>query len=241
MIAVLVVAMFAVVQSLFGIGLLMFGTPTLLLLGYPFSQTLAILLPASIVVSLLQVSDMPRRFDGLLPRLAGWCLIPIALTLASVLAWDRHVSLNLPVAVLLMLFVVVRLFPRLRAVASQWVSGHERLWLVFMGIAHGLSNLGGGLLMIFAGSRYRHKEDIRALVAHCYVCIMAVQLLVLAVFTPAVFGASQLGYMAVAALVFLVVGRRVFRWVSAPAFDWLLTLFAASYAGLLGLRAAGLI
>ena len=32
----LVISVFAVIQSLFGVGLLVFGTPTLLLLGYAF-------------------------------------------------------------------------------------------------------------------------------------------------------------------------------------------------------------
>src|SRR3989442_8270364 len=53
---VLTVGVFALVQSLFGVGLLVFGTPTLLLLGLPFELVLAYLLPCSIVVSLLQVA-----------------------------------------------------------------------------------------------------------------------------------------------------------------------------------------
>ena len=37
----LVVFVFAVIQSVFGVGLLVFGTPTLLLLGLPFDAVLA--------------------------------------------------------------------------------------------------------------------------------------------------------------------------------------------------------
>ena len=50
----LVVFVFAVIQSVFGVGLLVFGTPTLLLLGLPFDAVLAYL-PSSIAISLLQV------------------------------------------------------------------------------------------------------------------------------------------------------------------------------------------
>ncbi len=52
---VVTVLVLAVVQSVFGVGLLVFGTPTLLLLGYPFDQVLAYLLPCSILISALQV------------------------------------------------------------------------------------------------------------------------------------------------------------------------------------------
>src|SRR6266853_3469989 len=51
------VAVFSIVQSVFGVGLLLFGTPTLLLTGMAFPLVLTYLLPCSIVVSSLQVAS----------------------------------------------------------------------------------------------------------------------------------------------------------------------------------------
>jgi len=51
---IIVIVVFSFIQSIFGIGLLLFGTPTLLLFGYSYSETLWILLPCSIVISLIQ-------------------------------------------------------------------------------------------------------------------------------------------------------------------------------------------
>ena len=42
-------------QSLFGVGILLWGTPIFLLLGETFVQTLTLLLPLSLMVSLLQI------------------------------------------------------------------------------------------------------------------------------------------------------------------------------------------
>jgi uncharacterized membrane protein YfcA len=50
-----VIAALSIVQSFFGMGVLVFGTPTLLLMGYNFITTLGYLLPASFAISLLQV------------------------------------------------------------------------------------------------------------------------------------------------------------------------------------------
>ena len=50
-----VIFLFSGVQSIFGVGLLLFGTPTLLLLGYPYADTLWILVPASVTISIVQV------------------------------------------------------------------------------------------------------------------------------------------------------------------------------------------
>ena len=235
---ILIVAIFAVVQSMFGIGLLVFGTPTFLLLGHSFVETLAILLPASITVSLLQVWKDPRQDAAFVRLFARWCLVPLAVTLVAVLYWKQKSSLNLAIAVLLSAFAVLRTFPKLGRKASDWVIGRERIWLATMGLVHGLSNLGGSMLMIFAVSKCRRKEDIRAMIAFCYVCFASIQLGTLAILTPQAFGWNQFCYAAVAGAAYLLVGRRVFGWVSAPAFDRLLTLFAAAYAGLLALRSA---
>ena len=43
-----------VIQSVFGVGLLLFGTPSFLILGYDFANTINILMPVSITISILQ-------------------------------------------------------------------------------------------------------------------------------------------------------------------------------------------
>ena len=70
---IFIVLIFSIVQSIFGVGLLLFGTPTLLLLGVGYEQVLWILLPSSITISLYQVFEnkiqnyrtygMPSRAD----------------------------------------------------------------------------------------------------------------------------------------------------------------------------------
>ncbi len=51
----LIVVSTSVIQSVFGVGVLLFGTPLLLLLGYEFVDALGVLLPVSIAISTLQV------------------------------------------------------------------------------------------------------------------------------------------------------------------------------------------
>ena len=43
-----------IIQSVFGVGLLLFGTPSFLILGYDFANTINILMPVSITISILQ-------------------------------------------------------------------------------------------------------------------------------------------------------------------------------------------
>ena len=232
-----VVSVLAVVQSLFGVGLLVFGTPTLLLMGHPFSDALAVLLPASMAVSLLQLWNGPMIDRQFAMQLMVWCIVPLALALALVLMLRFQTSLNMAVAIALAIFVILRTIPVLGENARLWVSRHQRFWLVLMGTVHGMSNLGGGLLTIFAASRHNDKEQIRHLIAVCYFCFAAVQLGVLAVISPGVFGWNQIAYATTSAIVYLAIGQFAFRWVSLQVFNWLFTGFMAGYSIILGLRA----
>lgn len=232
-----VVGILAIVQSLFGVGLLVFGTPTLLLMGYPFSDALAVLLPASMAVSLLQLWKGPKIDRQFATQLVVWCLVPLAFALALVLILHLQTGLNMAVALALAIFVILRSIPVLGENTRFWVSRHQRFWLVLMGTVHGMSNLGGGLLTILAASRHSEKEHIRHLIAVCYSCFAVIQLGVLAALSPEVFGWSQFAYAATSAIVYLAIGQFAFRWVSALVFNWLFTGFMAAYSIILGLRA----
>lgn len=240
MVIVVVIAVMSVIQSLFGIGLLVFGTPTLLLLGFSFSRALAILLPASLTVSLLQIATDGPVDTKFALKFGTWCAVPIALTLAAALWFKLHTSLDILVAGALTAFVIIRLLPDGGARIRSWVVLHERWWLLLMGVVHGLSNLGGGLLTILASASHRDKRDIRRVIAFCYAFMAISQLLILGMFQPSLFGFHQLSYMALSGAIFLLIGRHVFRTVSAAAYAHLLTLFMAAYALLLTFKAAGL-
>ena len=54
MIELSIIVFLIIVQSIFGVGLLLFGTPSLLVLGYDFANTINILMPVSITISLMQ-------------------------------------------------------------------------------------------------------------------------------------------------------------------------------------------
>ena len=59
--AVLIIT--SIIQSVFGTGVLLFGTPLLLLLGYNFQNALIILLPTSIMISLIQTINNFKMVD----------------------------------------------------------------------------------------------------------------------------------------------------------------------------------
>lgn len=210
-------------------------------MGIPLDIALGQLLPASIAISLLQMRGEPVPEKPFIRQLFLWCLLPMSVALAVVLRFEWKSNLHLFAAGVLAAYAAVRISPPLKIRAETWVAGHTRLWLIVMGVVHGLSNLGGSLLVILAGSRHRNKEEIRRLIAFCYAAFASVQLVVLWVFSPNAFGPHQLLNAAIAILIFLLAGNRTFRWVTALRFEHALTTFIAFYAVMLFLNAFGII
>ena len=52
---IIIVILISFLQSIFGVGILLFGTPILLSLDYGFIESLNILLPLSLLVNLVQL------------------------------------------------------------------------------------------------------------------------------------------------------------------------------------------
>ena len=98
----LVILLFSVVQSVFGVGLLLFGTPTLLLLEYSYSETLWLLLPCSVTISLIQVVNDYKLIEA--KKRAVYLVIPtLVLGLAFVIIYANGINMTRIVGVLLFL------------------------------------------------------------------------------------------------------------------------------------------
>ena len=107
---VLIVALFSVIQSIFGVGLLLFGTPTLLLLEYSYSETLWLLLPCSLTISLIQVVNDYKLIEA--KKRAVYFVIPtLVLGLGLVLSYLNGINITNFVGVVLILIGITRFSP----------------------------------------------------------------------------------------------------------------------------------
>jgi len=231
---VVTVLVLAVVQSVFGVGLLVFRTPTLLLLGYPFDQALAYLLPCSILISALQVrASGGVRLDPLRRRF-------LLLTAPTVLAGTLTVLLILGKVNLRPLvgaMLIVTAFLRLGGARERLYAFVRRRLdplLVGLGVLHGLTNLGGGVLTVIVSSLYEDKHRVRAQIAFCYGLVGLIQVATLAA-TTSVDWSPLLPL--VAATAYAAVGRHAFQAVGGPAYQYGLTGLIGGYGAALLLTA----
>lgn len=241
MIAATTVFFFSLVQSLFGMGLLVFGTPTLLLFGFDFPQTLAILLPASITISCLQLLEDRLIEVRFAKQFALWCLPSLGLGLVALIQYNPTISLEPVLGLLMLIFASLQLLPQLSVRARELVRQNSNIWMVFMGMVHGISNLGGSVLSVVASAYFHEKVEIRRTVAFCYLCFASVQLLILLVFKPEIFDWHHLLVMGLAGTAYLVLGRRTFAILPQVVFERLFLAFMFAYALVLCGRGAGFV
>jgi len=181
---VTIIAVFSVVQSIFGVGLLLFGTPTLLLLGYSYSETLWLLLPCSVTISLIQVVNDYKLIEA--KKKAVYLVIPtLVLSLALVVIYANGINITRIVGILLLLIGVIRFSSKLQALLASMVKKHIHMYYIIIGVVHGISNMGGGPLSILMSTIYSKKEIIRANVAFIYLILAIFQLVVLSIISNA--------------------------------------------------------
>jgi len=224
------VLVLAVVQSVFGVGLLVFGTPTLLLLGYPFDQVLAYLLPCSIVISALQV----RAGGGLtLDPLRRKFLILTAPTVLigtlTVLLVLGKVNVRPLVGAMLVATALLRVGGA-RERLYAFVRAHLDPLLLGLGVLHGLTNLGGGVLTVIVSSLETDKHRVRAQIAFCYGLMGIIQVVVVAATTSVDW---NLLLPVLAAAAYAVVGRHAFAAVRGPTYQHSLTGLIGAYGAVL--------
>jgi uncharacterized protein len=230
-----VVAVFAGVQSLFGVGLLVFGTPTLLLLGLPFDQILLCLLPSSMTISFLQIlSGGGFGLDSLRKQFLVFACPTVLIGTVVVLTWGPGLNIRAVVGAMLLMTGAIRLLRRTREVVAASIRLHVRPSLTMLGIIHGLSNLGGGILTLIVSSLFADKTTVRRQVAFCYGVMASIQLAVVFLTgPPRVPVGLAVTLPVVAAITFVSLGQWAFGRTSQATYQRGLTAILLAYGAVL--------
>jgi uncharacterized protein len=231
------IGVLSVIQSFFGMGVLVFGTPTLLLMGYDFITTLGYLLPASFAISLLQVLTAGSNRVPISRYLYLLCLPGIVIGLwltdaSAITSWTNKL-----VGGTLLLSALIRFWSPSQKMVAVLLDRYMPIYHLVMGVTHGLTNLGGALLAILASGRNNEKEAIRYTIAHYYLAFSSIQMLILAT-TMGHYGLliNNLSTALVAAVVYLLVGNRIFKSSNNRYYNFALSFFITAYGVAILLR-----
>ena len=180
-IELLIIIFLSIFQSVFGIGLLLIGTPTFLLLGYNFFNVLNILLPFSITISLLQViysKEADPRFNM---RILLYCIPSLIFALSILTEYQNNIDFILLISFTIIFFSIINL-SKFKNIIFNDSNKRINIGLIFLGLIHGFTNLGGSFFTLICANINKNKKLIRHNIASGYLIFGISQLLFINIF-----------------------------------------------------------
>lgn len=233
-----IIVLTSTIQSMFGVGVLLFGTPLLLLFGHSFIDVLVLLLPISLTINLLQIVQHHTYIDfKFYQKILLLTLPPVAVFLFLVTHWRINIGL---VVGLFLLLIALKEFSTLIARAINRMMHYESLYFVMIGVVHGLSNLGGSLLTAIVHHKNYDKHVTRATIAAAYGTFATVQLATLYFFSKQSIHISiydNMIYLGIGAIVFLLTDATFYAQMDSSKYRRIFAVFLACSGLVLILKA----
>ena len=161
-----IIILLIVIQSIFGVGLLLFGTPSFLVLGYDFANTINILMPVSITISVLQFFRSKIKDSFFIKEYNLFCLPFLIIFLFIALKFKYLFDFKLLVALLLIFSSILILNKNKFSSFRKTFFKFKRIVLVGIGCLHGLTNMGGSFLAIYSTLVSENVKEV----ARYYIC-----------------------------------------------------------------------
>jgi len=207
---IIIISITAIIQSIFGTGVLLFGTPLLLIFGYSFHFALIILLPTSILISLLQLKDNFVNVDiSYYKKLIIYCIpfIIISLYYSGIISTQINYFIGI-LLVIISLKNSIQLIDRLLKFLNQY----ENIYFILMGVLHGITNLGGSLLSASIFNKDFSKVTKRSTIAICYLSMAIIQIITLSLMINRddLLTLINIPYWLLGPMVFFIVDKYIF-------------------------------
>ncbi len=220
----LIISIFCFFQSVFGVGLLLLGTPTFLLMGYNFFEVLNILLPYSILISFLQISSSKNKSFEFSKKIIQFSIPFLIIGLASIEYLQNKINFMFFISIVLIIFSIINII-NLRE--EKFKIRNINFALIVLGVIHGLTNLGGTLLSILASNLNKDKNIIRYKIASGYFIFAIFQLIFINIFYVKI-NFIYLKFIWIPILIFLI-SQYIFNKIENILFYKLLNIFTLIY------------
>ena len=230
---IIVIIILITIQSIFGVGLLLFGTPSFLILGYDFANTINILMPISITISALQFFKSKVSDHNFIKEYNLFCLPFLFVFLIIALKFKYLLDFKLLVALLLIFSSILILNKRRFATFKKIFFRLKRYVLIGIGCVHGLTNMGGSFLAIYSTLVSKNiKEVARYYISYGYLIMGVLQFITVLFFSFSVLEFSKLYYIFLAIVIYFPT-QKIFININDKKFSKYINLIALTYGVLI--------
>jgi hypothetical protein len=213
-------------QSIFGLGLLIFGTPIFLLMGYNFLDILNILIPISITINTIQFFSTNIKIKKFIYNFNFFCLPLLIISLYFMINYYEKINLELLISILIILFSILSLKKKKIKYLKNFTLLKQKIFLSIIGVVHGLSNLGGALLAILSSTiNVEDKNKTRICIAYAYLIMGIIQILAINLFTYSNVKAVHIPYIALVFLIYFP-AQKIFNKFESESFAKFVNIIA---------------
>ena len=223
------IILYSLIQSVFGIGLLVFGTPTMLLMGYSYTETLWILIPPSLTLSLSQVLLSKKKIESK-KDVYIYTISPLVILLILITQIENIFDVKKIIGFFLLFIVFLRTNKFSEKLITDMVSNYRRLSLAIIGSIHGLSNLGGGPLSAMMSIIHNDKETIKVNIAFIYFILALSQITVLFILEGFLLNYSSFIFIMTALLINYSLGEGITKRIDKGIYNLLLNFIVLFFA-----------
>ena len=229
----LVLLVLIIIQSIFGIGLLLFGTPTFLILGYDFVNTLNFLLPISIVISFIQLISFKKKLKKIIFDYNLFCLPFLVLFLIIALNFKDVLNFKVYVSIVLIVSSILTLRENTFFPLKKIILKYKKFILIFIGSVHGLTNMGGGFLSIFSSLiNNKDKKYTRHLISYSYLIRGLLQYFILLLLEYRNLNFDKIYYIILVLIIYFP-SQKIFKKVNNIFFSKIIGIIALLYGSII--------
>ncbi|MDC0488564.1 hypothetical protein OAN29_00205 [Pelagibacteraceae bacterium] len=233
MFEIIIILVLITIQSIFGVGLLLFGTPSFLLLGYDFANTINILMPVSITISALQFFKSKVSDRNFINQYNLFCLPFLILFLVLALKFKHFLDFKIIVAFLLIFSSILILNKRRFSSFKKIFFNSKKYILIGIGCVHGMTNMGGSFLAIYSTLISKNvKEVARYYISYGYLIMGVLQFLTVLFISFKILHFNKLYYIFLAAIIYFPT-QKIFKNINDKKFSKYINLIALTYGVLI--------
>jgi uncharacterized membrane protein YfcA len=216
-------------QSSIGVGVLVLGTPFLLILNYNILEIFFILLPLSIITSLLNLiifKFFNKKFELTslkeIKKFFLICMPSIILGLLILKFFQSYINFRILVSIVIIISVF---FVFLRDKITFRINFFRISVLSIIGVVHGLTN-SGGTLMSLALSTNNKKDYSRLNISFFYFVLASFQYILIMIIFNEKFFYPKDPILVLIVFFGVLIGNIIYKYINEKKYKWTINLLA---------------
>ena len=219
-----------IIQSILGVGILVLGTPFLLILEFDILEIVSILLPISILTSFLNLVfirinkiKLDIKINSITKNLFFFICLP-SIFIGLFLLEIYHDRINFKYFVSGVIFISL-ILTRVKSFVLNIDNKVKILFLSLIGIIHGLTNSGGTLLSLFMSS-HEKKNNSRYSITFFYFCIALFQFFIFNYFFEFKINISNFKILIILLPIGIAIGNFLIKFIDENKFKSFISLLS---------------